>query len=58
MKQASRFLAHVRRSDDGSFVIHQLEEHLEAVGDLAEYVMWTSSVGQCTFATLVPEVEK
>lgn len=28
-------LAHVRRNDDGSFVIHELEEHLRAVADLA-----------------------
>lgn len=27
-------LAHVRRNDDGSFAIHELEEHLRAVGDL------------------------
>ena len=25
-------LAHVRRNDDGSFAIHELEEHLRAVG--------------------------
>ena len=25
------FLAHVRRNDDGSFAIHDLEEHLRAV---------------------------
>jgi|CXWL01.1.fsa_nt_gi CRISPR-associated endonuclease/helicase Cas3 len=31
----SRVLAHVRRNEDGSFVIHELEEHLRAVGDLA-----------------------
>lgn len=24
-------LAHVRRNDDGSFAIHELEEHLRAV---------------------------
>lgn len=29
------YLAHVRRNDDGSFGIHELEEHLRAVGDLA-----------------------
>ncbi len=28
-------LAHVRRNDDGSFAIHDLEEQLRAVGDLA-----------------------
>lgn len=32
---ATNDLAHVRRNDDGSFVIHHLEEHLRAVGDLA-----------------------
>ncbi len=29
------YLAHVRRNDDGSFLIHELEEHLRAVADLA-----------------------
>lgn len=32
---AINYLAHVRRNGDGSFVIHELEEHLRAVGDLA-----------------------
>lgn len=31
---AQRYLAHVRQSEDGSFVVHDLEEHLRAVGDL------------------------
>lgn len=30
---SSRYLAHVRRNDDGSFAIHHLEEHLRAVGE-------------------------
>ena len=30
---ATHYLAHVRRNDDGSFEIHQLEDHLRAVGD-------------------------
>jgi HD superfamily phosphohydrolase YqeK len=30
-----RYLAHVRQNKDGSFVIHNLEEHLRAVADLA-----------------------
>ncbi len=30
-----RYLAHVRQDDNGSFVIHDLEDHLRAVGDLA-----------------------
>lgn len=29
------YLAHVRQTQDGSFVIHELEAHLRAVGDLA-----------------------
>lgn len=29
------YLAHVRRNEDGSCAIHDLEEHLRAVGDLA-----------------------
>jgi hypothetical protein len=28
------YLAHVRRNEDGSFAIHDLEEHLRAVADL------------------------
>jgi hypothetical protein len=31
----NRYLAHVRQDKDGSFVIHNLEEHLRAVADLA-----------------------
>ena len=31
----TNYLAHVRRNGDGSFVIHDLEEHLRAVGNLA-----------------------
>jgi hypothetical protein len=30
------YLAHVRRNDDGSFAVHDLEEHLRAVGLLSE----------------------
>ena len=30
-----RYLAHVRQTEDGSFVVHDLEGHLRAVGDLA-----------------------
>ncbi|TKB82649.1 MAG: hypothetical protein E8D44_11520 [Nitrospira sp.] len=29
---ATNYLAHVRRKADGSFAIHDLEEHLRAVG--------------------------
>jgi CRISPR-associated endonuclease/helicase Cas3 len=32
---AKQYLAHVRQNKDGSFVIHNLEEHLRAVADLA-----------------------
>jgi CRISPR-associated endonuclease/helicase Cas3 len=35
MTNPKQHLAHVRRNEDGSFEIHQLEEHLRAVGDLA-----------------------
>ena len=35
MKNLKHYLAHVRRNEDGSFEIHQLEEHLRAVADLA-----------------------
>ena len=35
MKNPKRCLAHVRRNDDGSFAIHELEEHLRAVAELA-----------------------
>ncbi|MCC6141438.1 MAG: CRISPR-associated helicase Cas3' [Nitrospira sp.] len=34
-QQSKNILAHVRRDDDGSFVIHDLEEHLRAVASLA-----------------------
>ncbi len=32
---AKQYLAHVRRNEDGSFAIHNLEEHLRAVADIA-----------------------
>ena len=35
MNKPKHYLAHVRRSADGSFEIHHLEEHLRGVGDLA-----------------------
>jgi hypothetical protein len=34
LSPAKRYLAHVHQQDDGSFVIHDLEEHLRAVADL------------------------
>jgi hypothetical protein len=33
--EVKQYLAHVRSDDDGSFVLHDLEEHLRAVADLA-----------------------
>jgi hypothetical protein len=33
LNPVTAYLAHVRRNDDGSFAIHELEEHLRAVGD-------------------------
>ncbi len=33
---AKQYLAHVRRNEDGSFAIHNLEEHLRAVAKGAE----------------------
>jgi hypothetical protein len=32
-------LAHVHQDEDGSFVIHDLEEHLRAVGNLGVIVL-------------------
>ena len=37
---AGRSLAHVRRNDDGSFVIHGREEQLRAVEHLGEKDHW------------------
>ena len=44
------YLAHVRRNEDGSFAIHELEEHLRAVGDLAGEA--ASSFGQADWGRL------
>lgn len=52
MDIASRkeFLAHVKKNDDGTFKVHNLEEHLRAVAELAgEFV---SSFGHCDWARL------
>ena len=35
MTNSKRYLTHVRRNDDGSFLIHELEDHLRAVAGLA-----------------------
>ena len=40
MKNLKRYLAHVRRNEDGFFEIHQLEEDLRAVGDLGMEGPW------------------
>jgi hypothetical protein len=37
---AKHYLAHVHWNEDGSFVIHELEEHLRAVGDLGIEGPW------------------
>lgn len=34
------YLAHVRRNDDGSFIIHDLEEHLCVVDGLGVKGRW------------------
>jgi hypothetical protein len=39
------YRAHVRQDDDGSFVVHDLEEHLRAVAGIV----------QCVIADLAPE---
>lgn len=31
-----QYLAHVRQDDEGSFVVHELEEHLRAAGDIVD----------------------
>jgi len=37
-----RFLAHVRRNEDGSFEVHDLEAHLRAVGirSITQVIGW------------------
>jgi hypothetical protein len=41
---ATPALAHVRRNDDGSFAIHDLEEYLRAVNDLSASVLLSVAV--------------
>ncbi|MEQ1844175.1 MAG: hypothetical protein ABL983_01205 [Nitrospira sp.] len=36
----TNYLAHVRRNDDGSYAIHELEEQLGALGDLGVEGAW------------------
>lgn len=50
MIHANHFLAHVRRNEDGSFEVHDLEAHLRAVGDLAGE--FASSFGQADWGRL------
>lgn len=50
MNNPKHFLAHVRQNEDGSFVIHELEEHLRAVGTLAGE--FASSFGQSDWGRL------
>ena len=49
-RQSASFLAHVRRNDDGSFDIHELEEHLRAVADIAGE--FASTFGQAEWGQL------
>lgn len=46
----TRYLAHVCWNDDALFAIHELEEHLRAVGDLA--VEFASSFGHSVWGRL------
>lgn len=52
MKNLHRYLAHVRRREDGSFAIHELEDHLRAVGEFRDegWASWPNSNGRlkCT----------
>ena len=45
-----RYLAHVRQDKDGSYVIHDLEEHLRAVAGLA--ASHASAMGSADWAHL------
>lgn len=47
---ATNYLAHVRRNEDGSFDVHELEEHLRAVADLAGE--FASTFGQADWGRL------
>ncbi|MDN5941202.1 MAG: hypothetical protein L0H94_04885 [Nitrospira sp.] len=47
MRNLKHYLAHVRRNEDGSFEIHGLEDHLRAVGDLANE--FASTFGYAAF---------
>lgn len=46
-----RYLAHVRQNADGSFVIHDLEEHLRGVARLSEE--FASAFGSADWGSLV-----
>ena len=45
-----RYLAHVRQNADGSFVIHDLEEHLRGVAHLSEE--FASAFGSADWGSL------
>lgn len=48
---AKRDLAHVRRDEDGSFAIHDLEEHLRAVAGIVQCAIAGLALeGQCACA--------
>ncbi len=52
----TRFLAHVRQAADGSFVIHDLEEHLRSVAQRASE--FTSTFGHSKRAVWIERVEE
>lgn len=65
MKNLKHYHVHVQRSEDGSFEIHHLEEHLRAVGDLANefastfgYADWGHSQGSGMTWESIPRPSK
>lgn len=50
-QSGKRYLAHVRQNADGSFVIHDLEEHLRGVARLSEE--FASAFGSADWGNLV-----
>jgi hypothetical protein len=65
MKNLKHYLAHVRRSEDGFFEIHHLEEHFRAVANLAsEFALtfgrsdWGDSLGSGMTGESIPRLSK
>ena len=50
-QSGKRYLTHVRQNADGSFVIHDLEEHLRGVARLSEE--FASAFGSADWGSLV-----